>query len=379
MELIQRKTALSENLIFLARYLRDKGMKIGPQDISQAFQALELIGFSTRADFYLLFRSIFAKSKLEQELFDEYYPQFWKELNRAVDSKHQEGTPEESSSVPRKPQQKAPSLQALKNWLHGNKEEEEMELATYSPGSVIGDRDFSSFTEDELEEVMYLVQMLARQLALRLENRYRQASIGDFDLRRTIRVNMRRGGELLELRHKKKRRQKIKLLTLCDVSKSMDLYSRFFVQFLYGFQHVYRGMEAFVFSTHLYRVTDQLAKGKFDQAVRELADQVPEWSGGTRIGACLQQYLDEYGTRLDRRTLVLIVSDGWDAGDIPILEEAMYEIHKRSAKVIWLNPLAGNPQFEPTVKGMAAAMPYIDIFAPAHNIDSLKEVIQYVS
>ena len=379
MELIQRKTALSENLIFLARYLRDKGMKIGPQDVSQALQALEVIGFSTREDFYFLFRSIFAKSKLEQEIFDEYYPQFWKELNRAVDSKHQEGAPEESSSASKKPQQKAPSLQALKNWLHGNKEEEELELATYSPGTVISDRDFSSFTEEELEEIMYLVQVLAKQLALRLENRYRQASVGAFDLRRTIRLNMRRGGELLELRYKRKRRQKIKLVCLCDVSKSMDLYSRFFVQFLYGFQHVYRRMEAFVFSTHLYRVTDQLAKGKFDQAVKELADRVPEWSGGTRIGACLQQYLREHGSGLDRRTLVLILSDGWDAGDIPILEEAMYEIHKRSAKVIWLNPLAGNPQFEPSVKGMAAAMPFIDVFAPAHNIDSLKEVIQYVS
>ena len=377
MELIQRKTALSENLIYLARYLRNKGMKLGPQEISQALLALDSVGFSSREDFRLLFRSIFAKSKLEQEIFDEFYPQFWKELNRAVDAKHKEGESQDNSSASPKP--KAPSLKALKSWLHGNKEEEEQELATYSPGTLISDRDFSSFTADELDEIMQLIQVLARQLAQRLDQRYKQASVGEFDLRSTIRLNMRRGGELLELRYRKKRRRKIKLVMICDVSKSMDLYSRFFVQFLYGFQHFYRRMEAFVFSTRLYRVTDQLARGKFDQAVRELADRVPEWSGGTRIGACLHQYLNQYGSSLDKRTMVLILSDGWDAGDIDLLEESMYEIHKRSAKVIWLNPLAGNPQFEPKVKGMAAAMPYIDVFAPAHNVESLKEVIQYVS
>ncbi|MEM6628932.1 MAG: VWA domain-containing protein [Bacteroidota bacterium] len=379
MELIQRRTALSENMIMLARYLRDKGMRIGPTSICEALNTLEYIGFGDRAEFRLVLRSIFAKSLAEQQLFDEHYGEFWKQLNRAVDSKEKQGPAEDSPIQKGPPKQKTPSLKALKSWLHGNKEEEEQELATYSAGTVLTSRDFSGFTEDELDEVMKLIERIARQIANQLERRYKRASRGSFDLRGTMRNNMRRGGELLELVYRKKRRRKLKLVMLCDVSKSMDLYSRFFVQFLYGFQHVYQQMETFVFSTHLYCVSEQLAKGQFDKAVKELADHVPEWSGGTRIGACLEQYLKQYGSKLDSRTLVIIVSDGWDTGDISLLEDAMYEIHKRAARVIWLNPLAGNPNFQPTVQGMAAAMPFIDVFAAAHSVDSLKEVIQHVS
>jgi len=378
MDLVQRKTALSENIITLARYLRGKGLSIGPAAIADALNALELTGFSDREHFRLLMRSIMAKSQAEQSLFDEFYPQFWKELNRAVDSKEKKGALEEQKRRPAEKNNQAPSLQALKSWLYGNREEEEQELATYSAGTVITERDFSHFTGEELEEVMHLIRIIAEQLANKLERRYKQAGQGVFDLRATIRRNMRRGGELLELEHRRKRRRKLKLHMLCDVSKSMDLYSRFLVQFLYGFKHVYRQMEAFVFSTHLYCVSEALVQGKFDQAVKQLAEEVPEWSGGTRIGACLNQYLEEYGGKVDRRTLVLILSDGWDTGELDLLEQSMYTMHQRAAKVLWLNPLAGNPHFEPTAKGMEVAMPYIDVFAPAHNVESLKEVIQYI-
>ena len=295
----------------------------------------------------------------------------------SVDSKEKKGPLEENQVQKGPPKQQAPSLKALKSWLHGNREEEEQDLATYS-GERCLPTGFSAFTEDELDEVMQLIERIARQMAKQLERRYKRASKGVFDLR-AKRYNMRRGGELLELVYRRKRRRKLKLVMLCDVSKSMDLYSRFFVQVPLRISARVSADGNLCIQYPSISRQRPMAKGQFDQAVQELAEYVPEWSGGTRIGACLDQYLTEYGGKLDSRTLVLIVSDGWDTGDIPLLEDSMYEIHKQASRVIWLNPLAGNPNFQPTVQGMAVAMPYIDVFASAHNVDSLKEMIQHVS
>ena len=188
---------------------------------------------------------------------------------------------------------------------------------------------------------------------------------------------MRRGGEIMELAFKQKRIRKLSLVMICDVSKSMDLYSQFLIQFLYGFQSVYRKIETFVFSTSLHHISEHLRRKKLADTLEQLARDVPDWSGGTRIGASLGQFVEEYGKKfLHDRTVVIILSDGWDTGQPELLEESMQAIHQKVARVVWLNPLAGNPAFEPKVQGMEVAMPYIDLFAPAHNIDSLRRLIR---
>jgi uncharacterized protein len=166
---------------------------------------------------------------------------------------------------------------------------------------------------------------------------------------------------------------------LCDVSKSMDLYSAFLIQFIYAFQTVYRNIETFVFSNSIQRITNELKNKTFEEAMRELSQQIIGWSGGTQIGLSFQDFADNYSTQmLDKQTIVLILSDGWDTGEVTILKDSMQIIKQKSRKVIWLNPLAGNPNFTPTVQGMSVAMPFIDIFASVHNVDSLRKIGKFI-
>ncbi|MEL6823931.1 MAG: VWA domain-containing protein, partial [Calditrichota bacterium] len=172
---------------------------------------------------------------------------------------------------------------------------------------------------------------------------------------------------------------RFKLVVLCDVSKSMDLYSKFMIQFMYAFQASFRRMETFVFSTGLHRISDVLQTDGLREALNAL-ERIPGWSGGTRIGESLQEFNETYGARfIDDRTIVLILSDGWETGDMQPLSSSMEYLQKKAARIIWLNPLAGNPEYQPTVQGMAAAMPFIDVFAPAHSVDSLRQLVHHLA
>lgn len=376
-ELIRRHTELSANIVAFCRHLRHKGFTLGPLEEADALRALEILApFESAEAFRLALRATLARNLSQQQAFDEIYAEYWKELEKAADSKIKEG---KLKSDNKKGQQQA-SLSALKSWLHGNREKEAEEVASYSAGAVQTRKDFSAFTEDELWEVVRLIHRIARSLALRYSRRQQRTRRPfNLDLRRTLRLNLRRGGEILDLAFQRRQRHRQQIVLLCDVSKSMDLYSRFLVQFIYAFQNAYRRIETFVFGTELHRVTRQLKQSDYRTALDKLAEEVTGWSGGTRIGESLQQFLQQYGGKLlNRQTIVLIVSDGWDTGDAELLAESMRLVQSKTAKIIWLNPLAGNPKYSPEVKGMQAAMPYIDVFASAHNVESLRQVAKYL-
>lgn len=185
-------------------------------------------------------------------------------------------------------------------------------------------------------------------------------------------------GEIIELRRRARRRRKVRLVLLCDVSGSMDLYSRFLLQFLYALQNVFGRVETFTFATRLTRVSDLLRGPSYKSALGRLAD-VSDWSGGTRIGDSLRDFNETWGSLVDRRTIVLILSDGWDTGEPDVLAQEMLTVKRRAARVIWLNPLLGNPTYEPLSRGMAAALPLVDRFAAAHNLASLRELAGHLS
>ena len=259
--------------------------------------------------------------------------------------------------------------------------EEEKEVAGYSPFETESERDFSTFQAEELSEVMQLINEIGKALATRLSRRTMNSKHrGRIDFRRTMRLSLRRGGEILDLAHYRRRRKRLKLVLLCDVSKSMDLYSSFLIQFIYAFQSVYRRIETFVFSTALHRITEILRSEELYSALDQLSGTVPEWSGGTKIGSSLEQFVSQHGLKLvDSQTVVLIISDGWDTGDVDLLENSMRFLNKQARNVIWLNPLKGSSGYEPTTRGMLAALPFIDIFASAHNLNSLRKLVSHLS
>ena len=164
-------------------------------------------------------------------------------------------------------------------------------------------------------------------------------------------------------------------MILCDVSGSMEAYTRLLLHMSHALARGWGRVETFTFGTRLTRITDHLRSRSYRQVLRRLGE-VRDWSGGTRIGESLAEFNREWGRVVDRRTIVIVLSDGWDTGDPEMLATELLRIKRRAARVIWLNPLLGNPSYEPLTRGMAAALPLVDHFAPAHNLASLRDLAQ---
>jgi hypothetical protein len=157
----------------------------------------------------------------------------------------------------------------------------------------------------------------------------------------------------------------------------MDLYSGFFIQFMYAIQNTFKKMETFVFSTQLNRITALLKQNSFTEVMTLLSNETG-WGGGTKIGASLQTFVNDYAKMLNKQTTIIILSDGWDTGASESIERAMQKIHSMGNKVIWLNPLAGYKEYKPEASGMRAALPFIDVFASVHNVESLRNLGRFI-
>ncbi|MDP6330870.1 MAG: VWA domain-containing protein [SAR324 cluster bacterium] len=373
------RRALSSNLVGFCRHLRNQGLVSGIGEQMDALRALESIPLREQEPFRMALRTSLAKSTQEQEIFDEHFRKFWYVWESSGEFYRQPpGEEEERSKIHVIDERPKPTFLSIHDWMNQDSESEEVrDSAGYSPFEVDTERDFSQFGSEELNEVIALINEIGKRLATRFSRRMRHSKRhGPMDLRRTMRLSLRRGGELIDLMHHRRRRQRLKLVLLCDVSKSMDLYSRFLIQFIYAFQTVYRRIETFVFSTSLHRITDQLKQQSMDEAVARISESVPDWSGGTKIGASLKQFVDEYSLKVvDPTTVVLVISDGWDTGEVEMLSESMSHLKRSARSLIWLNPLKGSPDYEPTTRGMQAALPHLDLFASAHNLNSLRDLM----
>jgi uncharacterized protein with von Willebrand factor type A (vWA) domain len=251
----------------------------------------------------------------------------------------------------------------------------------YSPDAVLRRKSFEDWTPDDLQEMERLVGRLAVRLATRpSRRRVPVRGRGEPDLRRSFRRMIAHGGEPLTLARRARRIEQPRLVTLCDTSGSMDPHTRFLLTFVLALRRVVRSeraSEVFAFNTALVRLTPSLrTPGQIARTLSLLAAAVPDWSGGTKIGECLDAFVKYYLDELvNGQTVVLIVSDGLDRGDVEPLAAAMRALRARARRVLWLNPLAGDPRYEPTARAMAAALPYVDRLLPAHNLESLERLL----
>lgn len=245
----------------------------------------------------------------------------------------------------------------------------------WSPTERLARRSFGELDEEEMRRLDRAFDRLMVRLATRRSRRLRPGPRrGKVDLRRSFRRALAHEGEFLRLARRHRRVDRPRVILLCDVSGSMERYSRFLVRFLLATRRA-REVETFAFSTRLVRLTPWLAGARPDEALAALGERVPGWSGGTRIGASLESFLDEWGRRLlGQRTVVVILSDGLDQGEIDPLERAMDGIRRRARKVIWLNPLLESPEYRPEARGMKAALPYVDEFASGHSLEALRHL-----
>jgi uncharacterized protein with von Willebrand factor type A (vWA) domain len=372
-------------MLRFGQHLRRAGLPRTVSELMDAMRALEVVDLMDRHEVYLALRACLVSRVEETPAFDRCFDAFWK--FHADDGQGLEGltsqapgaqSEEQAAEAPAGGEQKHESV-ALEGWEEESADDgEPLEVPGKSEREVLMDRDFSTFPTDDLDEVARLTILIAKRLARRVSRRRRPTRRGGvIDLRRSMRANMMRG-EIIELRRRERRRRKVKLVLLCDVSGSMDLYSRFLLQFLYALQNVFGRVETFTFATRLTRVTEQLKGHSYQMALRRLAD-VRDFSGGTRIGESLQEFNRTWRTLVDRHTIVILLSDGWDTGEPEVLAHEMLTLKRRAGRVIWLNPLLGNPSYEPLTRGMAAALPLVDHFAAAHNLASLRDLAGHLT
>lgn len=351
----------------LARGLRERGVLVGPGEAVDAVRALPAVDVGDREDVYLALRSVLATRSSDLAIFDELFAAL---LDDAEPGGGVSEAPAARLIAP-PPRRGAPSLE---QWLRsgGAAEEEEQPVPRASDRRAVAAADFATFGDRELGEIARVARRLARRLAMRPSRRWRPSPRGRRPhLRRAIRLSLATGGEVTKLAFRARKRRKVKLVALCDVSGSMDLYARFLLQFLYALQRAFSRVETFAFSTHLARISDELRAGSYREALARLAGAPGGWSGGTRIGESLAEFLTTWPRLVDRRTVVIILSDGWDTGDPAVLADAVRALRRRAGRVVWLNPLLGNPGYRPLARGMQAALPYVDVFAPAHDVASL--------
>ncbi len=376
---------LSANLVAFCRLLREHELPIGITEQVDALRALELIPLEDFESFYFALKTTLAKSLQEQQIFDEQFERFWQIWKQASSTQQkleqsQEDARKKQNAFQYKRVQQ--NFTTISDWLNKEEDcEEEKEVAGYSPIEVTTEKDFSLFHELEVAEIQAWIDMIGKLLANQMSRRYKiSVSKGHLDLRNCIRKNLRNSNEIIDLYRKKKRTKKLRMVLFCDVSKSMELYSRFFIQFMVAFQKSFRQIDTFVFSTALHYITPYLRAGPISKILDDISENIDDWSGGTRIGKCLQDYLAKYQhNTLHRNTIVFIVSDGWDTGELELLDNAMFELKRKAKCVIWLNPLKGYHDYQPSTQGMQTALPYIDFFGAAHNLQSMKEFAHYLS
>ena len=245
----------------------------------------------------------------------------------------------------------------------------------YSPVDELRTKDFALYSQEEFAELHRLLADLRLSGALKRSRRLEPAPRGRHDPRRTLRGAMRTGGEALRHRFRRARIQPRKVVLLCDVSGSMASYSRALLRFLHAGVVSGARLEAFSMGTRLTRITRELATRDPDVALRQAAGAVRDISGGTRLGDTLKEFVDRRGQRgIARGAVVVVLSDGWDRGDVDVLGEQMQRLSRLAYKVIWVNPLKSAPGYKPLAAGMAAALPHVDVFLSGHNFESLEEL-----
>ncbi|GJM28375.1 MAG: hypothetical protein DHS20C17_10100 [Cyclobacteriaceae bacterium] len=363
--------SLAVHLVGFCRFLRSKGFIVGPREESEMFQVLENFDLNDIENFQLALAQLLCKSRQQQLDFADYFEQFWQELFKSFNAKVKLSS---KKSVHRK-KAATPTTAQLKNWLHNNRGTHTEETAFYSGESEISGQDLSHYQSESVNELVKLVNQIAHNWQSRPGRRkVKSKSPGQIDLRQVLRRNLSTG-EMINIAFRENKLQKPRLVLVCDISKSMEVFTGFSVQLLYAFQNSYRSLETFMFGSELHHVTNLLKQQSFNSAMQHLSSQVPDWSGGTRIGYCLDRLIRVYGSRmLHGRVIFLMISDGWDTGDIELLESSMQYINRKVKQLIWLNPHASKPGFQPRVQGMVAALPYIDYLHGVHDVESLKDL-----
>jgi uncharacterized protein with von Willebrand factor type A (vWA) domain len=363
------------NLMLFGEVLRRLGLDFGSGNMLDLVRATQDVSIGRKQDFRYAARCLLVHRRQDLSLFDEAFQVFWRRPASGQSPLDLRSMGEERRY--RTPQIMPPSV-SDSNAEGGEEDAQEGQPAvdlsrTYSAREVLREKDFADFTPLEIAQARAMMSELSWDLGRRRTRRLVPGAGAALDLRRTFRRNLKYGGELLELARRQPKDKPRPLVLICDVSGSMERYTRILLHFIHTIAGGWGQMEAFLFATRLTRITRFLGYRSVDQAVSGVARVVPDWAGGTRAGEALKTFNFRWARRVMRNgAIVLIISDGWDRGEPELLAREMARLQRSCHRLIWLNPLLGSPSYQPLTQGMQAALPYIDDFLPVHNLNSLE-------
>jgi uncharacterized protein len=354
--------------VTFGRVLREAGLEVGPGRIADALAGLDRVELRRRDDVYWTLRSTLVSRHDEIEVFNRAFRAWFLRVRREGDRPGPK--PEDLGIV--MPQQLRRMWRAVE--VPVEDEEEPPQASAWSAEERLRRKDFALMNAEEFRRVRGMIGRIAQVRPKRRSRRRRRDPGGDeLDLRRLVRRSLSTGGEPIERAFLDRAFTPRKLVFLCDISGSMEPYSRALLVFVHAAVASGKRVEAFAFGTRLTRLTPSLAERDPERALIEAGRRVVDWSGGTRIGASLKAFNDTWGRRaLTRGAVVVVLSDGWEREDAALVEREMGRLARAAYAVVWVNPLKGHPEYEPLAAGMRAALPHVDRFLPGHDLNSLE-------
>ncbi|HEY2967094.1 MAG TPA: VWA domain-containing protein [Casimicrobiaceae bacterium] len=374
---------LAENILHFARVLRAAGLPVGPAKVIVALEAVQAVGVERREDFRAALESVLIERHEQQALFDQAFELYWRNP-RLLERMMQLLLPKVYTRAPRADAETPLSARLAEALAPPRVEEQEAEpqeitvdaAFTFSPREVLQSKDFETMTAAELSEVKAMIARLRLPLPELPIRRTVAASRGSaVDLRATLRAMASAGGTVVPLAWRERRRRRPPLVVLCDISGSMDRYSRMLLFFLHAITNDRDRVHTLLFGTRLTNITRHLKRRDVDVALARVSAAVSDWAGGTRIGACLAEFNQRWSRRLlGQGAVVLLISDGLDSDVGEGLAAEMERLAKSCRRLIWLNPLLRYEKFEARPAGIRAMLPYVDDLLPVHNLESLKQL-----
>jgi uncharacterized protein with von Willebrand factor type A (vWA) domain len=359
--------ALTRHIVTFGRVLREAGMEVGPGRVSDALRGLDVLDITSQEDVYWTLRTTFVARREDLATFDRAFDAWF--LRRA-------GRPPPPREVD--PRLLHKNARRLRRDPQSGREaapaEGEPDSIGHSAHEVLREKDFAAMSPEELAAARKLLARLAVRRPTRRSHRLRRDRRGRvLDMRALARDAIATGGDPIRRSFRQRAIAPRKLIVLCDVSGSMEPYSRALLLYLHAVLRLGRGAEVFAFGTRLTRLTRELQTRDPDRALDLAARRVVDWAAGTRIGASLKEYNDVWGRRaLTRGAVVLIASDGWERDDHELVGQEMARLHRAAYAVVWVNPVKGSPDYQPLAAGMRAALPSIDRFVAGHSLASLE-------
>ena len=360
--------------VAFAGALRAQGVDVSVDRVVTYAGALGSVGLANRTWVYWAGRVTLLRSPGDLPAYDAAFSRFWLQRDRGLAS-----PPEHQPAV-------AVNLHDADEDVGDDdagddSQRDDVRVVRYSRREVLRHKNFAAFTPAEHDEARRLLRDVALTGALRRSRRLGRARSGSRpDLRATLRAGFRTGGELVDRRWRAPTDQPRRTVILCDVSGSMEPYSRALLRFMHAAVAGGQRVEAFALGTRLTRITRELARRDPDAALDRAGQAVPDWAGGTRLGEALADFNDRWGVRgMARGAIVVILSDGWDRGDAGVLAAEMGRLHRVAHRIVWVNPLKITPGYAPLARGMAAALPFVDHFVTGHSVAALEDLARVVA